>query len=69
MMYQSVYVRCPFYVTHDKRSIKCEAEFGDYVKHSFLNSAEFNEHLHYFCYNHYLECPLAQSVEKKYNQG
>lgn len=69
MQYQSINVKCPYYITHDKKSIKCEAEFGNFVKHSFANSAEQIEHLHCFCYNNYKNCPLAKNIEKKYVSG
>lgn len=70
MQYQSKNVLCPFYISHDKNTIKCECLYqtmnvNSYIMQKFGSKDQSKWLLQYCCKN-YKQCPIEKILEKKY---
>lgn len=67
MDYSDKNVKCPFYKSAEKRSIKCEGIFSKFCINSFSDKENMGVHFVKYCCDDYKNCPLAKIIIKKYD--
>ena len=67
----SIYVKCPYYRREEhgeQKKIVCEGIWEETSTHHMFPSLEkLNKRKHRFCIDNYNQCPLAQTLNKKYD--
>ena len=68
--WNSVHVRCPFYLYDEKNKIQCEGLLPrSKLTTHFWNIAEKDLHLALYCYKGYPECDIFKALYAKYEEG
>ena len=68
-MYDYVRVKCPFFVSADKKTICCEGIVNECVtSNEFKREIFKDQHRRVFCDEKYEDCELYKTLERKYDK-
>ncbi len=67
--YNSVNVKCPFYITDDSKSITCEGfKTGCDTRNRFKNKNNKDVHMEEHCQKDYKKCGIYKLASEKYKK-